>query len=227
MTAPAVVVRPETTQQEAAELMSRHQLHHLPVLEGGRLVGIVSAADLVLPAGRSRAPASRTARIAEVMHRDPVVLGHNSTLHDAAVLLASGGYHSLPVTDSAGTVLGIVTSSDLIEVLVRQLPASGEASASEHRTLPGNCDRVCGSRQLSTAAVSEAGQPMAARRNDRPGRGRTPLPCQPALTDLENVRRAADIYLRSGQGEHEHAELVRALEKARESLGPGLPINRL
>ena len=45
--------------------------------------------------------------------------------------------------------------------------------------------------------------------------------------ELEGVRRAADVYLRSGQGEHEHAALVRALEKAREHLGPGLTTGRL
>jgi hypothetical protein len=44
---------------------------------------------------------------------------------------------------------------------------------------------------------------------------------------LESVRRAADVYLRSGQGEHEHAALVRALEQAREQLGPGLTTGRL
>ncbi|MDP2324786.1 MAG: CBS domain-containing protein, partial [Gammaproteobacteria bacterium] len=156
MTAPAVVAHPETTQQEACELMAKHHVHHLPVLEGGRLVGIVSAVDLVCrPKGvRSGVAASQ---IAEVMHRDPVVLSHDSTLHDAAVLLASGGYHSLPVTDSAGTVLGIVTSSDLIGVLVRQLPASGEAGASERGLLPGIAAEFADTATL-TAAVSAAEQ---------------------------------------------------------------------
>jgi CHAD domain-containing protein len=45
--------------------------------------------------------------------------------------------------------------------------------------------------------------------------------------DLEIVRQAADIYLRSGQGEHEHAGLVRALERAREKSGSGIATGRL
>jgi len=47
------------------------------------------------------------------------------------------------------------------------------------------------------------------------------------LTDLENVRAAAELYLRTGHGEHEHAVLVRALARARENLGPGLTTGRL
>lgn len=122
-------------------------------------------------------------------------------------------------------VVGIVTSSDLIEVLVRQLPASPEAGASEHGIPAGIATEFADTATL-TAAVSEAGQRW------QPG-GKTDRVAGALLFlaskshDLENVRRAADIYLRSGQGEHEHTELVRALEKARERLGPGLSINRL
>jgi CBS domain containing-hemolysin-like protein len=204
--------------------MSQHHVHHLPVLEGERLVGVVSAVDLVCRPEGMRS-GSADGRIAEVMHRDPVVLGHNSTLHDAAVLLAGGGYHSLPVTDSAGTVLGIVTSSDLIKVLVRQLPASGDASTGDHGLPAGLATEFADTAAL-TAAISDAEQRwQPGRKTDQVAGALLYLASK--SHDLENVRRAADIYLRSGQGEHEHADLVRALEKARERLGPGLAINRL
>jgi hypothetical protein len=74
-----------------------------------------------------------------------------------------------------------VTSTDLIVVLLHQLPAGG------------------------------------------PVGGNTPE----TWMDLENVRAAAELYLRTGHGEHEHAALVRALAKARENLGPGLKTGRL
>jgi len=45
--------------------------------------------------------------------------------------------------------------------------------------------------------------------------------------ELESVRRAAEVYLRSGQGEHEHTVLVRALAKACEHLGPTVASGRL
>ena len=124
MTTPAIVIGPEATLDEACALMAREHLHHLPVVEGGRLVGIVSATDLITRSV-GNAPDVGRIRIAEVMHRDPISLSRKATLDDAAVLLAGGRFHSLPVTDSDGTVVGVVTSTDLIAVLLHQLPASG------------------------------------------------------------------------------------------------------
>ncbi|MBL8201530.1 MAG: CBS domain-containing protein [Chromatiales bacterium] len=177
MTAPAWVIGPDATLEEAARLMARERLHHLPVVEGERLTGILSAGDLV---GRDATDA-RGKRIGDVMQRDPVVLSRTSTLQDAATLLARGDHHSLPVVDTEGKVVGIVTSTDLIVVLLQQLPAGGPVGGS----VPD------------------------------------------MLVDLENVRAAAELYLRTGHGEHEHAALVRALAKAREHLGPGLTTGRL
>ena len=177
MTAPAWVIGPDSTLEEASRLMARERLHHLPVVEADRLVGIISASDLI---GRVAPDAGRK-RIGDVMQREPAVLSRTSTLHDAAILLAGSDHHSLPVVDPAGKVVGIVTSTDLIVVLLRQLPAGGPVGG----------------------------------------------PVPDMLTDLENVRAAAELYLRTGHGEHEHAALVRALAKAREHLGPGLTTGRL
>ena len=126
MTTPAVVISPTATLDDACDLMAREQLHHLPVVENGRLVGIVSTTDLIARSGGNEPDVGRI-QIAEVMHRDPISLSRKATLDDAAVLLAGGRYHSLPVTDADGTVVGVVTSTDLIVVLLHQLPASDPA----------------------------------------------------------------------------------------------------
>ncbi|RMF82075.1 MAG: CBS domain-containing protein, partial [Nitrospirae bacterium] len=47
MHAPPITVGPEATLEEIATVMTRHGVHHLPVVEGGRLVGIVGKADVV------------------------------------------------------------------------------------------------------------------------------------------------------------------------------------
>lgn len=47
MTAPAVTVEPETDIIEALSLMTRRRIRHLPVLQGGRMVGFISIGDLV------------------------------------------------------------------------------------------------------------------------------------------------------------------------------------
>lgn len=47
MTAPAVTVEPETQVMTALALMTRRRMRHLPVMEGGRMIGLVSIGDLV------------------------------------------------------------------------------------------------------------------------------------------------------------------------------------
>ncbi|MBN8281200.1 MAG: CBS domain-containing protein [Gammaproteobacteria bacterium] len=173
MTTPAWVVGPDSTLEEAARLMARERLHHLPVVDGQRLAGILSASDLI---GRD-APDAGQLRVGAVMQAQPLAISRTSTLQEAATRLAAGGIHALPVTDLEGRVLGIVTSTDLIGLLLRQLAAP----------------------EAGTARGDGA---MAER-----------------LAELEQVRLTAELYLRSGHGEHEHAALTRALAKARETAG--------
>jgi len=173
MTTPAWVIGPRSTLEEAARLMARERLHHLPVVDGDRLVGLVSASDLI---GRD-APNAGRRPVAEVMQGPPVTLGRDSTLRDAAERLAGGDYHSLPVTDVSGRVIGVVTSTDLIRLLLDQ---------------------------LGTAEPRSIGHEA-----------------------LEAVRQAAELYLRSGHGEHEHAQLKQALSRAREQGDARLPTGRL
>lgn len=63
MTAPAITVAPETDVLEALSLMTRRRFRHLPVIEGGRMVALVSIGDLVkfrIDAIESEAEAMRT-----------------------------------------------------------------------------------------------------------------------------------------------------------------------
>lgn len=182
MTTPAWTIGPEATLADAASIMARQHIHHLPVVDGDQLVGMVSAADLAGP----EAPRSVPRRIGEVMRREPVAIRRHGTLAEAAECLARGGYHALPVVDADRRVVGMLTSTDLVRILLRELPGWG---------------------------TGESAGP--------------PAPGTTAIAALERVRQAADVYLRSGHGEHEHAALTRALEKARELLGPGLPVTRL
>ncbi len=60
MTAPALTIRPTALLAEAADLMVRHEVKHLPVLDDGRLVGVISRGDLVRRFLRSDADMRRT-----------------------------------------------------------------------------------------------------------------------------------------------------------------------
>jgi CBS domain-containing protein len=68
MTAPALTIEPRRTLQEAAALMTTHGVNRLPVVDGGRLVGIITRADLVRAYLRTDAELAATIR-EDVLHR--------------------------------------------------------------------------------------------------------------------------------------------------------------
>ena len=56
------------------------------------------------------------------MHRNPVVINVDATLREAAEKLAVGEFHALPVIDEDAQLVGIVTTSDLLEYLLQHVP---------------------------------------------------------------------------------------------------------
>lgn len=129
MSAPAVTVRADASIKAAARLLRDRDVAAAPVVDGtGALVGIVSEIDLlrgsVLPdpvahllpvATDGAAPPSV---VADVMTRDVQVLPPHSDLYDAARAMRGSGIRSLPVVDG-GRVVGVVSRSDLLDVLAR------------------------------------------------------------------------------------------------------------
>ena len=103
-------------------------IHHIPVVRGETLVGIVSWNDFMRISfgafGNHDAKElddllDHTCKIQDVMTINPVTIPKTGTIRDAARLLGSGEFHALPVVDGEDLV-GIVTSSDLIRFLADQ-----------------------------------------------------------------------------------------------------------
>lgn len=135
MTINPVMIGPGDSAAKARELLETSAIHHLPVVENGRLVGIVSSADLLkLYVLDQEVALSALATVSQIMELKPVVLTTTATLRDAAEKLMSGGFHALPVVDDDRNLVGIVTSVDLIDALLKSLPV-GDGSivqAPEH-----------------------------------------------------------------------------------------------
>lgn len=212
MTTPPVVVEANTPAAEARATMAARGIHHLPVVAEGRLVGILGSAEI------ARAPAN--ARAADVMQAQPVSIPSRATLQEAGAILASGMFHSLPVTAVGGAVVGIVTSTDLVRLLMEQLP-----TATPGREVPSGATRRYADAEELARAV------LAAERRHAAGDDPEHLAAALLYLDgkarhLEAVLRAADLYLHSGQGEQEHKALVRAVARAKEAVRPDLAIGR-
>lgn len=112
----------------ARRLLESGEHHHLPVVHGKELVGIISWSDILRVTfgefgdqdGRSLdTMLDHTYQLTDVMNVNPTTLASDGTVRDAANTLASHSFHSLPVVDGKKLV-GLVTSTDLIRYLVDQ-----------------------------------------------------------------------------------------------------------
>ena len=122
MTPDPATVSPQSSAAEARRLLDSNVINHLPVVEDGRLVGIVSSSDfLKLHLLDGKLPIFADATVSQIMETKVIVLQKTSTLRDAAAKLSIGGFHALPVVDRKKRLIGMVTSSDLIGELVARL----------------------------------------------------------------------------------------------------------
>lgn len=150
MTREVIATSPDTTLARALELTRAHAIRHLPVVEGGRLVGIVSNRDLRLahpPIYRADAAAMQEAlhshRLSEFMIRDVITVAPDATIEEAARLLCNHPIGCLPVIEDDALV-GIITESDLLRAMAEMIGASSPAARVEVRlpNRPGELARV-------------------------------------------------------------------------------------
>jgi acetoin utilization protein AcuB len=119
MSAPVVTVRGGVSAPEALDLMDCRRVRRLPVVEGGRLVGIVTRSDLQAALGPAAAR-GRGLRVSDVMTPDPATVERDETLEGAAQLMLRRKISGLPVV-AGGRVVGIITESDLFRALCGML----------------------------------------------------------------------------------------------------------
>ena len=145
MSTPAITLSPESTVEEAVGVLVSNNIGGAPVVGAdGKLVGLVDDDDLIISEARLHAPTTieilgayiplpgdlrrfneevrqalgRT--VAEVMDDKPPTVTDTATVEDAATALHDHGVSRLPVLDSAGKVVGVVTTGDLLKALRRE-----------------------------------------------------------------------------------------------------------
>lgn len=103
-----VVVGPADTVRLACDEMAKRRIGAVLVLDGGRLVGIVTGRDVV----RAIADGCDTKTpVAEVMTPNPDVIGCERTAIDALRMMSDGGYRHLPIFRD-GKLVGVVSRGD-------------------------------------------------------------------------------------------------------------------
>ena len=134
MTRKVVTATPSTSWKDAVRLIEDARVHALPVVEDGRVVGVVAESDLLLKEEMLTGPLtmrsiSRQARrdrirarattVGQMMTKPAVTIDPDAQLGTAARLLHRRRIGRLPVLDVRHVLVGIVTRSDLLRVFLR------------------------------------------------------------------------------------------------------------
>jgi CBS domain-containing protein len=143
MTPDPVTVAPDLTVTDAAKLMVSKRIGALPVLDGGKLVGLVTEGDLIMRDVKVEFPTylhlldgfimypPATARfeselkkavgatVSDVMTPEPVTVAADALVTDVATLMVERDVSRVPVLDG-DTLVGIVSKSDLVRSLISE-----------------------------------------------------------------------------------------------------------
>lgn len=129
MTREVETLTPEQTLRDAINLLRRKRIRHLPVVEGQKLVGIVTDRDVKRAApsvltgvGNEEFDNSLlTIKIAQVMTREPITVPDRASLKSAVEIFINTKVGALPVVDD-GRLVGILADSDVLRVAYNLLP---------------------------------------------------------------------------------------------------------
>ena len=130
MTRDPKTVGPGDSLARAAEIMRTFRIHHLPVAEEGKLVGILTDTDLrnaALAAGRTSLPGELPVtdrKVGEVMKTEVWSLTPEDSVEDALLIIRRKKFGSLPVL-SGDRLVGIITKTDLINTFIDVLDIDG------------------------------------------------------------------------------------------------------
>ncbi len=127
MSSPPITIDIDATLPEACELLRKHQIRRLPVLQDGKLAGIVTRGDL-----RGAQPSEATTlsiwelntllaklKIKSIMTPEPITIRDDATISNAAQLMIDYKVSGLPVVNADGDLVGMITESDIFRMVVR------------------------------------------------------------------------------------------------------------
>jgi CBS domain-containing protein len=113
MTTNVVSVTAQESVDEAARLLTFHDLSGLPVCEGRRVVGVLSEADLIGKSG---------ATVGDVMTAPAQTVAESTGLQQVAEQLTEQRIRRLPVVDASGNLVGIVSRRDVLRWAASRVP---------------------------------------------------------------------------------------------------------
>ncbi len=160
MTSRPFTVTAETSVSDAFKTMKEHSIKKLPVMDGDKLVGIVSRTDL-----QQASPSKATTlsvfeinymlsklTVADAMTKDPITINENALLEEAAVVMREQSIRCLPVMNNAGKLCGIITETDIFDAFIEMMGFGDKGSR-----ISAQAEDVPGALSEMTRIISEFG----------------------------------------------------------------------
>jgi CBS domain-containing protein len=207
---------------EVLRLFAGYPVHHLPVLDQGKVVGMLSSADvmkldLFLPKGGA-SPIdylNKRLKVGALVRRPVLALQPSQSVEAAAQMMAQSGVHALVVVDAHDHLLGIITTTDIMD---------GALGGHKGDTAPTSSGERTGmERPLLTLTAGQLDQALAAARANS-GTDHDPSFVHQALCYmharvalLEQLRHIASRFMQAGQDQQLHSALRKALEAVSQS----------
>ena len=113
MTTDVVTVRPDDTLAVVKDILFTKHLHHIPVVQGKKLIGIITSFDLV-KLGKSAEEYSGV-KVEDIMTRRVATMSPNEKIGAAAQVFLENLFHGLPIVDDDNNLLGIITTHDVLK----------------------------------------------------------------------------------------------------------------
>jgi CBS domain-containing protein len=175
MTEPVLTIAPNKSLEEALRLFTSYPVHHLPVVEEGCVVGMLSSADVAKlkfflpPPGTARdALLKERWQVRKIMRSPALTVAEHESAQRAAEIMATHGIHALPVVNSKAHLIGIVTTTDMMQSCLNPGTAeSVNAAASGDVRLRALLDVVSAAKRYLNAGQDERLHAVLQRALDR------------------------------------------------------------
>ncbi|GAB1456845.1 CBS domain-containing protein [Spirochaetota bacterium] len=118
-TSPVVTIKPTDMVSSAVKLMADRNIGALLVMDGQKLVGILSERDLVRKLLSADVPA-RSTPVSAIMTKNPFGADPKKTVEACVAMMSEHRFRHLPVLDDADKVVGMVSMGDLVSDLVKE-----------------------------------------------------------------------------------------------------------
>ena len=113
MTTNVITLTPHNTLGEVREILMRDHIHHIPIVEGHKLVGMISSWD-IFKLGKS-IEEYQGMRVSEVMVTKLAIMEPDQHLGAAAEVLMAHRFNAVPIVDDNRALIGIVTTYDILK----------------------------------------------------------------------------------------------------------------